>query len=379
MKIFTMPSLRSFVYVYGFLLVFLVVRPLPVAVAGNSDGSRDNNSKDNNSNNENYSEQSSASKVDFFTRIDSDMADMWLTAPSAWTPEYFQVFGGMVLIVLLSIGMLLFLCCAPICCCREAHRVPKQLQVKTKEELWNDQMKRNNLESSSATHASLNAATRNNINPRGIAMSGTDICIAVADSPEQGPASMGPTDVASAKQQANNMMVKRNNSCNSYASGSIICNKTTDQQEAANNHGKPSPMANKLNEADEGPFPFQRVQASKKRCRTSLWSEVVSVWTEFFQHGLNVPLEAVADEAQHNYKPLQEEDIQSRRTTSRSASVPMLRTVGTATTPKRLKIKHKSSTSSSKRPQKRLVDVEIGQADKNDNSALGMTNQGTMV
>ena len=150
-----------------------------------------------------------------------------------------------------------------------------------------------------------------------------------------------------------------------------MCNKIIDHQETTNNHDKPSTMPCKENDTDEG-HPFQRVQVSKKKVkyhRTSLWSEVMSVWSEFFQHGLNVPLEAADDKTQHNYKPLHEDDSQSRRTTSRSASVPMLRSVGTrTTTSKGLKIKHKSS-SSSKRSQKRLEDGET----------FDMENQATMV
>ena len=352
------------------LVVLSVVGQM--AEAGNSNGSQDNNSRDNNQNYNAENSQSSSSKAGFFTRMDADVADMWLTPPSAWSNEYWQVFVGVILMGLLSIAMVLFLCFAPICCCREAHHVPEKVKIKSQSILGNDRQKKCYVPTP-VTNTSLNAATRN------------DQHNTINNIPEGGPECTGPSDLAMAKQHANEMVDQKNvnsYSTNNYASGPITIGigesaKNVSQTDDVRTTSSKN-MGSKVN-GDESNL-AQRDHPIKKKTkyrRTSLWSEVVSVWSEFLQHGFNVPLEAPADQSHQNcYKPLQEEDMRSRRTRRANASASC--SLGTSPTPRRIKLKHKSSTSSSiRRAQTPLEEAAIIEHD--DNNKLDQENQGTMV
>lgn len=49
-------------------------------------------------------------------RVEDDIANMWATSPSGWIDEYWEVFGGTLLIIFSIFSCICFACCAPICC-----------------------------------------------------------------------------------------------------------------------------------------------------------------------------------------------------------------------------------------------------------------------
>lgn len=51
---------------------------------------------------------------DALDRVDGDMNEMWQTSPNAWTTEDWEVFGGMMFVILLALSCFCCLCCAPI-------------------------------------------------------------------------------------------------------------------------------------------------------------------------------------------------------------------------------------------------------------------------
>lgn len=368
--------LGSFVAVYTlrchYLLVAVSCGIVQLAEAGNSNGSRDNNGRDNNQNYNEESSQSSSSKAGFFTRMDADVGDMWLTPPSAWSNEYWQVFGGIVLMGLVSIAMVVFLCFAPICCCREAHHVPSKVKIKSKGNLGHEWQKQGYVPAS-GTNTSLNAATRNDQkNP-------------IYSIPEVGQELTGSSVPAIAKQHANGMVEQGNDSScpNNYASGPIIIvgvgenGKNSSQAADVRSTSSVNAMSKCKDDKSSLARGDHPTKERTKYRRTSLWSEVVSVWSEFLQHGFNVPIEAGVDQSQQShYKPLQDEDVRSRRTTSREK--PSASCSGGTPTPRRIKIKHKrtSTSPSMKQAQKPF---EKAETIEDDNNKLEQKAQGEMV
>lgn len=85
---------------------------------------RNLNSNDENENNANNDDDAnddgSTNYFDFgffwdaIDRVDGDMQEMWQTSPNAWTTEDWEVFGGMMLVTLLTLSCFCCLCCAPI-------------------------------------------------------------------------------------------------------------------------------------------------------------------------------------------------------------------------------------------------------------------------
>ena len=169
--------------------------------------SNDRNSQDNGYNLYDVNDDDSSNIVDQARdRVTTDFSNMWVTSPSEWTDEYWEVLVIAYAIILL----ILFICCAPICCCCDD-------------------------------------------NGKG----GRNIRVATIGDDKQEP-------------------MLQQGEPRTTSSGAVILPPimSSDQNDDKNN------MKSEGVAPDDGNVPSPRRHGSRRR--RTLWGEVVSVWTEFF-------------------------------------------------------------------------------------------------
>ena len=88
----------------------------------------ENNSRDEGYDENGYNNNGDGNVVDQTReRVETDLNNMWVTSPSEWIDEYWEVLGVAVFLVL----FILFICCAPICCCCDDNTDRRNVQVAT--------------------------------------------------------------------------------------------------------------------------------------------------------------------------------------------------------------------------------------------------------
>lgn len=304
---FTLTGTTKRSFVLRQTLVHLLVLAGAASANGNNDSNNSRDSKDNNQ--QNYYKFNN-DNVDLFSRVDTDVAEMWATAPSTWTAEYWEVLGGMIAMLLLIVAMLAFLCCAPICCVRNSGdgKITGKTTSTTPKSgaKGGTDDKKTRLLAVVEEQDAAEAGVANNVSGRqeGSPNFLTDDNVEAQTAPQMQRSCSSPVgrnELAMAKQQANSLAERKkhfkslpliplspkNNSKKDIYSAPVSQQSNAEEGTSVDPIIGPAPKTISS--------PTDRIKKTRQYRRTSLWSEVVSVWSDFLKHGFNGPIDDDAE------------------------------------------------------------------------------------
>jgi len=225
-----------------------------VVAANESGDSQDDENNDNNNDDGNFLTQATS-------RIEQDLVDMWDSSPSSWGDEYWEIFVTAIAIVFAVLLCHFIICCTP--CFNDGSgdargATPHGVRTATTAELTDKEKKR--------------LLEEPILDPTKAPRTSTTATSTTTTTPVGSPTSAATDDT-------------------SYNPDGLMAVKSNETTTLPSNTGK------------------------RRRRNNTLWSEVVSVWSEFMQYGFSMrPVDDVDPEMYQKY----EEEPPPRKTKSRS-------------------------------------------------------------